>query len=108
MAEEKCGHVNRHFYNTEGILEDLLCDLEAGHPPVELRREKTTDAQGKVSEVSVMGARHSAEYEYKKVKVMPPLKLRVEGKAVEYEVVKQRTYWLDAAEKAAPQEEPEG
>lgn len=26
-----CGHVNKHFFNTHGKLEDLTCDLEKGH-----------------------------------------------------------------------------
>jgi len=26
-----CGHINRHYYNPKGRLEDLACDLPKGH-----------------------------------------------------------------------------
>lgn len=29
--EEICGHVNKHYINTKGRLEDLTCDLPKGH-----------------------------------------------------------------------------
>lgn len=34
MAKEEpklCGHINKHFYNAKGKLEDLPCDLPARH-----------------------------------------------------------------------------
>lgn len=27
----KCDHINRHFINADGVREDLLCTLQAGH-----------------------------------------------------------------------------
>lgn len=32
MAKEgTCGHINKHYFNTQGKLEDLACDLPKGH-----------------------------------------------------------------------------
>ena len=31
IAPQKCGHVNKHYKNMDGELEDLKCTLEKGH-----------------------------------------------------------------------------
>ena len=31
MAKETCGHINKHSYGTDGKLDNLACDLPAGH-----------------------------------------------------------------------------
>jgi len=31
VKARKCGHINRHFINADGVREDLKCVLDAGH-----------------------------------------------------------------------------
>lgn len=93
----RCGHINKQFYNTDGQLEDLACDLPAGHAPVLVRTEQVKDETGNVIDVPVFERIHSAEYEFKKASIIPSLKRRVEGAQITYEVVKARGEWTDKA-----------
>lgn len=102
-----CGHVNKQFYNTDGVLEDLVCELEKGHPPVLIRTEKIKQDSGQVNIVPIYAVVHSAEYEYKKADVVPPLKQRVAGQPITYVIAKKQGEWLDAAGVPARQQTPE-
>lgn len=72
-----CGHVNKQYYNTQGILEDLVCVLPAGH-----------------------SGDHSAscqtllKHQYA---IKDPAKEYVVKNGAEYEVVTQEAFWGDAA-----------
>lgn len=101
--EGVCGHVNKHFYNTDGQLEDLVCTLPVGHEPVLLRTDNIKDPGGEVRSVPVYSKLHQAEYEHKIADVIPPLKQRVEGKPIIYKVEKAVAEWTDAAGVPAPQ-----
>ena len=77
---ELCGHINKHFKNMQGVLEDLPCSLESGH-----------------------AGEHQAEYqalrEFSGLK-NPNQKYQVwMGK--EYEVVTDIAEWSDAAGRPA-------
>lgn len=97
-----CGHVNKHFYNTEGKLQDLKCDLPVGHAPVLLRVERVKNEKGEISEVPIYGVVHSADYTYLRADIIPLLKQRVTGEKITYVETTRRGEWLDAAGIPAP------
>jgi hypothetical protein len=55
-TKEVCGHINKHYVNPKGRLEDLPCDLEKGHAGdhhafcVHLVSDPLTNPKGQVIE----------------------------------------------------------
>lgn len=67
-----CGHVNKHFYNAKGKLQDLACDLPKGH-----------------------AGDHHATY----TRLVPEPLMNEKGQVVEerYNQTEDEAYWGDAA-----------
>jgi len=60
--KELCGHINKQFYNKDGVREDLSCTLPKGHAPVSREDEKIVDRRPVKFMVSEQI--HEAQYEF--------------------------------------------
>ena len=81
-----CGHVNKHFINYKRKLEDLSCDLPAGH----------TEPNQKLVNSDTVMVIHQADYEhYEHCSPDDDGAVMIGGNA--YKLTKDRAEWLDSA-----------
>ena len=109
----KCGHINKHFYNKDGVLEDLACELEAGHAPVRrvdrqrVKDEKTGEVRDR--DIEINEAVHEADYDFNAVDEAKTVVVRERGvnlRKTAYKTERGRARWLDDAGVPAKQETP--